>query len=331
MARVGMGEPFVITKPEETREKAEKFRKMIESPVLINVRINFGKFDAYDAEPISIPDVFAERPVIVFGKWRGKPMGEIRLKGTMSSGPYLNKIEIGGEKPLKTNSSLQYLWARHRIAVLSDYNFLHQDAERIKEVTRLGLTYNLLTAYTSFGAIDSEVRVTNGQSTTVKQPLPLPEGVSDYAVGNRMFAKSAKRAASPIAYLGDFSVAEKSPMREEYKSERLMQASIDLGEISTTGRLSKEAIQKVIRTQISSMESCYQSALKRRSDLKGEVVLQITVDSNGRVSKVSLVSSKINDKLLEQFIIQKMKELNFPPSGSLEKVIISLLLKLKAS
>ncbi len=331
MARVGMGEPFVITKPEETREKAEKLRKMIESPVLTNVRINFGKFDIYDVEPVSIPDLFAERPVIVFGKWRGKPLGEITINGTTGSGPYLNKIEIGGEKPLKTNSSLQYLWARHRIAVLSDYNFLHQNSERIKEVTRLGLTYNLLTAYTSFGAIDSEVRVTDGQSTTVKQPLPLPEGVSDYAVGNRMFAKSAKRPASPLAYLGDFSVAEKSPMIEEYKSERLMQASIDLGEISTTGRLSKEAIQKVIRTQISSMESCYQSALKRRSDLKGEVVLQVTVDPNGRVSKVSLVSSKIKDKLLEQSIIQKMKELNFPPSEKSEKVILSLLLKLKAS
>jgi Ca-activated chloride channel family protein len=328
MARVGMGEPFVITKPEETREKAEKFRKMIESPVLINVRINFGKFDIYDVEPVSIPDVFAERPVIVFGKWRGKPMGEITIKGTMSSSPYLNKIEIGGEKPLKTNSSLQYLWARHRIAVLSDYNFLHQNTERIKEVTRLGLTYNLLTAYTSFGAIDSEVRVTDGQPITVKQPLPLPEGVSDYAVGKGMFAK---RRTSPLAYL-DPLVAEKSLVSpEEYKSERLMQASIDLGEISTTGRLSKEAIQKVIRTQISSMESCYQSALKRRSDLKGEVVLQITVDPNGRVSKVSLVSSKINDKLLEQSIIQKMKELNFPPSEKSEKVIISLLLKLKAS
>lgn len=120
-------------------------------------------------------------------------------------------------------------------------------------------------------------------------------------------------------------------MLEEYKSEGPMQASIELGEISTTGRLSKEAIQRVIRTQISSMESSYQSALKRRSDLKGEMVLQITVDPNGRVSKVSLVSSKINDKLLEQLIIQKMKELNFPPSGSSEKVIISLLLKLKAS
>ncbi len=331
MARVGMGEPLVIAKPEETREKAEKFRKMIESPVLTNVRINFGKFDAYDAEPISIPDLFAERPIIVFGKWRGKPVGEITIKGTMSSGPYLTKMEIGGEKPLMINSSLQYLWARHRIALLSDYNFLNPNAERIKEVTRLGLTYNLLTAYTSFAAIDPEVRGTDGQPVTVKQPLPLPESVSDYAVGNRMVAKSAKSAVPPLAYLGDFSVAEKSPMLEEYKSERLMQASIDLGEIATSSRLSKEAIQRVIRTRISSMESSYQSALERRPDLKGEVVLRITVEPNGRVSRVSLISSKINDKLLEQSIIQKMKELNFPPSGSPERVIIPLLLKLKAS
>ncbi len=34
MARVGMGEPFVITKPEEAKAKAEKFRSLIASPVL---------------------------------------------------------------------------------------------------------------------------------------------------------------------------------------------------------------------------------------------------------------------------------------------------------
>jgi Ca-activated chloride channel family protein len=44
MARVGMGEPFVISKPEETREKAEKFRKMIESPVLTKVKLDFGEY-----------------------------------------------------------------------------------------------------------------------------------------------------------------------------------------------------------------------------------------------------------------------------------------------
>jgi len=189
MARVGMGEPFVISKPEETREKAEKFRKMIESPVLTKVKVDFGKFNTYDVEPLSIPDVFAERPVILFGKWRGKPVGEMMLSGITSNGSYVDKIDIRKEKPHKSNAALQYLWARHRITLLSDYNSLHKEEGRIKEVTQLGLTYNLLTAYTSFVAIDTEVRLVEGQAVTVKQPLPLPEGVSDYAVGRGSVAQ----------------------------------------------------------------------------------------------------------------------------------------------
>jgi len=42
-------------------------------------------------------------------------------------------------------------------------------------------------------AVDSEVRNTGGNLTTVRQPLPLPEGVSNYAVGTPV----GKAAYSP--------------------------------------------------------------------------------------------------------------------------------------
>jgi len=48
--------------------------------------------------------------------------------------------------------------------------------------------------------------------------------------------------------------------------------------------------------------------------------LQLAIDSKGRVKKVSLVLSKLNNKNLEQCIIQKIKELNFPPPEGMEKV-----------
>ncbi|MCB0804734.1 MAG: TonB family protein, partial [Bacteroidales bacterium] len=54
----------------------------------------------------------------------------------------------------------------------------------VSEITELGLKYNLLTAYTSFIAIDSEIRNAGGTQTTVQQPLPLPQGVSNNAVGS---------------------------------------------------------------------------------------------------------------------------------------------------
>jgi Ca-activated chloride channel homolog len=333
MARVGMGEPFVISKPEETREKAEKFRKMIESPVLTKVKVDFGKFDVYDVEPLSTPDVFAERPVIVFGKWRGRPTGEITLNGMTSSGPYVNKIDIRKEKPLKSNSALQYLWARHRITLLSDYNSLHQDTERIKEVTQLGLTYNLLTAYTSFVAIDTEVRLVNGQAITVKQPLPLPEGVSNYAVGSGMVAQ---KSMAPLAAFRFTEVDKSQVKEEEFKSgkdlkSRLVRFSVELGEISTTDGLSKEVLEKVLKQQIPSIELCYQKALEKKPNIQGEANFQLIIDSKGRVTKVSLVSSKLNDKNLEQCIIQKIKELTFPTPGGPEIINATVSFNLKWS
>ena len=47
----------------------------------------------------------------------------------------------------------------------------------------MGLTYGLLTRYTSFVAVQEIVRRTTEAADDVDQPLPLPAGVSDLAVG----------------------------------------------------------------------------------------------------------------------------------------------------
>jgi Ca-activated chloride channel family protein len=330
MARVGMGEPFVIAKPKEGQEKADEFRKMIDSPVLTKIKVDFGKFSVYDVEPLSIPDVFAERPVIIFGKWRGKLTGEITLSGMTSSGSYLNKFNIRKERPLESNSALQYLWARHRIGLLSDYNSLHQDDGRTKEVTQLGLTYNLLTAYTSFVAIDTEVRYVDGKAVTVKQPLPIPEGVSDYAVGDKA------RASGPMFGLLGKSLVSARPLAEkESKNQHSVpeptRASVEIKEVSATSGLSKKAIQKVVKQQIPSIEICYQKALEKQPHIQGGTILQLIIDSKGCVTKATLVSGKLNDRNLEQCIIQKMKELTFPTPEGTNEVTVNVSFNFKTS
>jgi Ca-activated chloride channel family protein len=236
------------------------------------------------------------------------------------------------EKPLKSNSALQYLWARHRITLLSDYNSLHQDAGRMKEVTQLGLTYNLLTAYTSFVAIDTEVRLVNGQSVTVKQPLPLPEGVSDYAVGRGMVTQ---RATSPLSALRSMAIESKQVREEELKDERLVSSLahvfVELKEISSIKGLSEEDIKRAIKQQIPSIEICYQKALEKKPKIQGVVTFQLVIDSKGKVTKVSLVSSKLEDKNLEQCIIQAIKELSFPRPEGTDKATVSVSFTLRTS
>jgi Ca-activated chloride channel family protein len=79
---------------------------------------------------------------------------------------------------------LRYLWARHRIAGLSDQESLEGGDALRERITELGLRYNLLTQYTSFLAVDQVVRNTKPEdASTVSQPSPMPQGVSNLAVG----------------------------------------------------------------------------------------------------------------------------------------------------
>ncbi|NOZ13010.1 MAG: VWA domain-containing protein [Acidobacteria bacterium] len=189
MARAGLGEPFVITSPGKAPAIAEKFRNYILSPVLTDIKVNFKGFDTYDVEPASIPDLFAGRPVVVFGKWKGKAAGKVTVTGISGEGAYKAEFPVTSRLEKKENAPLRYLWARTRIAELSDYAKFNE-SEIKPEVTKLGLKYNLMTAYTSFVAIDTKIRNKDGKRITVKQPLPLPQGVADTAVGGGRFQKS---------------------------------------------------------------------------------------------------------------------------------------------
>ena len=66
-----------------------------------------------------------------------------------------------------------------KISELSDF---YNDTANQAEVTKLGLQYHLLTKFTSFIAVSQVVRTTAG-SVDVDQPLPMPAGVSDEALG----------------------------------------------------------------------------------------------------------------------------------------------------
>ncbi len=56
--------------------------------------------------------------------------------------------------------------------------------EAIREITSLGLSHSLLTPYTSFVAVDETPREMAQIAKTVNQPLPLPLGVTEAAVGS---------------------------------------------------------------------------------------------------------------------------------------------------
>ncbi|WP_293417853.1 VIT domain-containing protein [Piscinibacter sp.] len=183
IARAGQGEPFVVTKPEMAAAQAERLRKMIDAPVLTQLKARFDGLEVYDVEPATLdalPDVLGGRPVLLYGKWRGEPRGQLVLEGQAATGTHTEVVPV--RAPDADASALRHLWARSRIQQLSDQEALEGGSGQRDAITALGLHYSLLTQYTSFIAIDQIVR-TSEAAVPVNRPLPLPQGVSNLAVG----------------------------------------------------------------------------------------------------------------------------------------------------
>lgn len=280
MARAGMGEPYIVLKPQEGPDKARKFRELIETPVLTGLEMAFKGFEAYDVEPPSIPDLMAERPLILFGKWRGRARGTIEIRGRHGDQPFHAVVDVQGARPLTENSALPYLWARHRIAVLSDFIRLSPRDDRVTEVTTLGLTYHLLTAYTSFVAVDNLVRMVNGEPVTVRQPLPLPQGVSDYAVGGRgLMMKTAAPMAEALTSRAD-------------KEKGYVQAVDEQGlwrvkTVKVPDGMDEKAVRAEIEKNLSTLEeACGLSLRQARALSVTEIKLVLEVGPDGTVKSV---------------------------------------------
>jgi len=184
LARAGRGEAFVVLNERDALIEADRFRAYIESPVLTKIDVAFRGFDAYDVDPPQLPDLFAQRPLAISGKFRGPATGAIEVRGTSATGAFFQSVDVAaGRLPAADAKALGVLWARSRIATLGDYQKIAPDSAAQKEITELGLKYRLLTDYTSFIAVDKIVRNPGGAQTGVDHPQPLPEGVSELALG----------------------------------------------------------------------------------------------------------------------------------------------------
>ena len=308
MAHVGMGMPMVVTSQAFADEQAEKFRKYISNPVLTQVKKQFANFDVYDVEPLSIPDVLAERPIVIFGKYRGLAKGSITIKGYTGKKRYSSSFDVSTVKPNEKNSAIRYLWARERIRLLDDYNQLAVDDQRVAEVTGLGLKYNLLTAYTSFIAVDKQIIVdATGKMQTVNQVLPLPSGVSNSAIGVEVDGIVLQDAANFGSY------------------EETTQVSMNYGDtviLDTNIYFSKEIILYEQKTRfysttiVSNIEQKILATLNPclfASNTMPDSIM-VKVGTNGKIIDV-VFDGKKAEKITEECILEAIKKWDFNHLG----------------
>lgn len=99
--------------------------------------------------------------------------------------------------------------------------------------------------------------------------------------------------------------------------------NIEGAEAEFTGSIDRDAIRRVIQENRRAFKFCYETALRRNSDLYGKVEIQWDIIEKGRVMNAHVKSNTVGDKELGRCIVTKISGLTFPepPADQVARVV----------
>lgn len=204
-AEVGRGTFTMISALNEVGEKMDRLFSKIEQPQVTNIEVAWPASMVASAYPSTVPDLYANEPVIVKARLTGTPGNSdtVRISGNTMQGAWHDEIvlkptgdnEAGVTRAQANSAGIATLWARARIASLFDDARRGRDPVEVRaEVVETALTHHLVSKYTSLVAVDKTPARPAGDPLRKDQvPNLLPYGQSANAIFG--FPNTATNAA----------------------------------------------------------------------------------------------------------------------------------------
>jgi Ca-activated chloride channel family protein len=199
IAEIGRGISRVIRYDEAPDETVERFFRQINNPVLASIQVSWeGEGESPVIYPAIAPDLFAEQPLVLFGRKPDAVAGTLQVSGIAAGGTlYQQRFEVNFEPG--GNPAVAQLWGRSRIKELMKQMVSGETKSGVEAVTQTAIAYQLLCQYTAFVAVSEEVRVEHPETlVSVQVPVEMPEGVNAEGVfGSLGTAPAPYQAAVP--------------------------------------------------------------------------------------------------------------------------------------
>ncbi|MEM9765527.1 MAG: VIT domain-containing protein, partial [Pseudomonadota bacterium] len=207
MAREGRGHVRYVDPTKDVEADARALAERIATPVLSDIRIEWGGLGASETVPERLPDLFAGDTLRLTGRYATPGQHTIVVHGR--SGGRMARLPVTVDIPADTGpegAAIPVVWARGQIAdAMREVSRLPSTDPRqagLKErVTALGLEHALTTRWTSFVAVSEKVvNERPAQAVDGNVPLPMPEGVppSAYPNADGTEAELQRALASPL-------------------------------------------------------------------------------------------------------------------------------------
>ena len=96
-----------------------------------------------------------------------------------------------------------------------------------------------------------------------------------------------------------------------------------MGEVTVTGNLPHEVIERLIRQEYGHVRECYDELLRTKSEAKGRVTLELSIDAKGTVTSAADHGSDIGDATMVSCVGKVIGKVAFPaPEGGAVKATV---------
>ena len=199
LGRVGRGftRYFDPTRSDETKETvAAELAAKLHTPVLTDLRIDWGGLPVNEVVPAELPDLYAGNSIRITGRFTRPATGVVTIAGTRgTANGTASQARVSHELTLseaESRPAIRRVWARNAIGERMHQFItpkqLRPDAvtnDQLKAaVTELGLSYGLATRWTAFVAVSKKIyNQTPAAARDADVALPKVAGVSRNAYG----------------------------------------------------------------------------------------------------------------------------------------------------
>jgi Ca-activated chloride channel family protein len=202
------GQSTYVRPGEKLDEVLSGFYERISTPVLTDLKLDFGSLATYDIYPNPLPDLFAGGQVIVTGRYRDGGTVDVTLTGQVNGQGqtfrFPSQVFDPDSRGMAGNlDMLPRLWATRKIGYLLNHIRLEgADKETIQQIVQLSVRYGIVTPYTSY---------------LVSEPMPLGAEAQDriadevYGQSQAPMEATGKGAVDRAAQEGQMQSAQVAP------------------------------------------------------------------------------------------------------------------------
>ncbi|HWD45303.1 MAG TPA: VIT domain-containing protein [Actinomycetota bacterium] len=203
LAGLGGGACELVESEDRLDEVMDRVHRRIGAPVLTDLELEPAGLDVDPGSlaPRRLPALFAGSPLVVSGRFAGRPGGAIVARGRDAAGqPWSATVPVTGGDA----AALTATWARAHLRDLEDRYATEPapDRELERRIVDLSLRFGVLCRFTAFVAADVQVVNEGGVVHRVLQPVEAPAGwdmLSRVAAAMPMASMSVGGFQAPMA------------------------------------------------------------------------------------------------------------------------------------